>query len=78
MKAAIDKAGRVVIPRQLRARIGLAGGGQVEITVDGAAIRLEPVAGEGLVEEAGFLVIPTEGVVLDDATVRDLRHADQR
>ena len=78
MITTIDKAGRVVIPRQLRTRVGLVAGRQVQITVDGAALRLEPVPGEGLVEEADLLVIPTEGVALDDDSVRELRHADQR
>jgi hypothetical protein len=66
-----------VIPRALRDRVGLRAG-EVEITADGAGVRIEPVAGEGLVEEAGRLVIPASGVAVDDALVRDLRDADQR
>jgi antitoxin component of MazEF toxin-antitoxin module len=68
----------LVIPRSLRAQVGLLRGGEVELAVDGAAIRLEPVAGRDLVEEDGLLVIPPAGITLDDAAVRDLRHADQR
>ena len=60
MKATIDKAGRLVIPRSLRDRIGLAGGGEVEIELDGAAIRIEPVAGRGLREDGGLLFIPQQ------------------
>ncbi len=78
MRVTVDKAGRLVIPRALRALVGLGAGGEVEVALDGAAIRLEPVAGEGLADEAGFLVIPAAGFLLDDATVRELRHADQR
>ena len=48
MRTTIDKAGRLVIPRPLRDRIGLAGGGEVELELDGAAIRIEPVGGSGL------------------------------
>ena len=58
MKTTIDRAGRLVIPRSLRDRIGLAGGGEVEIELDGAAIRIEPVAGVDLRESGGFLRIP--------------------
>jgi AbrB family looped-hinge helix DNA binding protein len=77
MRTTIDKAGRLVIPRQLRDRVGITPG-EVEITVDGAGVRIEPVAGEGLVEVDGRLVIPVSGVELDDAVVRELRDADQR
>lgn len=77
MRSTIDKAGRVVIPRMLRDRVGITAG-EVEITVDGAAVRIEPVAGEGLVEIGGRLVIPASGLGVDDALVRELRDADQR
>jgi hypothetical protein len=52
--------------------------GEVEITVDGAAVRIEPVTGEGLVKVGGRLVIPASGVALDDALGRELRDAEQR
>ena len=77
MKATIDRAGRLVIPRDLRARIGLAHGGRVQLEIDGAAIRIEPDAGNDLVEEDGFMVIPATGeaIVIDD--VRELIDADR-
>jgi AbrB family looped-hinge helix DNA binding protein len=78
MKATIDKAGRLVIPRQLRDAVGLAPGYRVEVLVDGGGIRVEPLAAEGFVEEDGFLVIPAGGDALDDAAIRELRRADQR
>lgn len=78
MKTTIDKAGRLVIPRSLREAAGLAAGCEVELVLDGAAIRVEPVAAEGLAEEDGRLVIPAGGLVLDDAAVRELRRADER
>jgi AbrB family looped-hinge helix DNA binding protein len=77
MRTTIDKAGRVVIPRELRSRIGLAGGGEVEIELDGAALRIEPVSGDELREEDGLLVIPAAGTSIDDATVRELLDADR-
>ncbi len=46
--------------------------------MDGAGIRVEPVAGEGLVERAGRLAIPGSGAVVDDAPVEALRDADRR
>ena len=77
MRTTIDKAGRLVIPRLLRDQIGLAAG-EVELTRDGAGLRIEPVAGEGLVVEEGRLMIPAGGQSIDDDTVRALRDADQR
>ena len=50
----------------------------MEVTVEGAGLRIEAVAGDGLTEEQGLLVIPAGGVVLADDQVRRLRHADQR
>ena len=72
MRTTIDKAGRVVIPRSLRNRIGLAGGGEVQIEIEGAAIRIEPVAGTKLREDGGLLFIPTTGTPIDDTLVREL------
>ena len=66
-----------MIPRELRRRVGIAAG-EVEITADGAGVRIEPVGGESLVEVAGRLVIPPGGTVVDDALVRELRDGDQR
>lgn len=50
---------------------------------DGAALRVEAVAGERLVERRGRLVIPPADETpdddrLDDDAVRALRDADQR
>ncbi len=66
----------MVIPRQLRERAGLSTG-EVEVTLDGAAVRIEPVAGEGLVEVGGRLAIPASGTPIDDELVRRLRDADR-
>jgi AbrB family looped-hinge helix DNA binding protein len=77
MRTTIDKAGRLVIPRTLRDRIGLTGGGEVEIELDGAAIRVAPVAASGLRDDAGLLVIPASGAPLTAAAVRELLDADR-
>lgn len=78
MKATIDKAGRLVIPKQLRDRLGLRPG-EVEVVADGAGLRVELLAQDALDERAGRLVIPATGeFTLDDDDVRALRDADQR
>jgi AbrB family looped-hinge helix DNA binding protein len=77
MRATIDKAGRLVIPKSLRDRLGLVPG-EVEVVADGSALRVEAVATARLEERDGRLVIPAGGVALDDDDVRALRDADQR
>lgn len=77
MRATIDKAGRLVIPKQLRDHLGLRPG-EVEVSAEGTALRVEPLAGESLEERDGRLVIPAAGTEIDDDLVRSLRHAGQR
>ena len=77
MRATIDKAGRLVIPKPLRDHVGLRPG-EVEVTADGAGLRVEPLAGDGLQERGVRLVIPAGGAEIDDELVRSLRDAGQR
>jgi AbrB family looped-hinge helix DNA binding protein len=77
MRAAIDKAGRLVIPKALRDSLGLVPG-EVEVTPDGAGLHVEPLANDHLEDEDGLLVIPAADVTIGDDLVRTLRDADQR
>jgi AbrB family looped-hinge helix DNA binding protein len=57
MITTIDKAGRVVIPADVRKRLGLAAGSELEMVVEGFAIRLvRVVAGPALVRRGERLV----------------------
>jgi AbrB family looped-hinge helix DNA binding protein len=77
MKATIDAAGRLVIPKPLRDRLGLTPG-EVEVEADGADLRVRPAADDSLDEQDGWLIVPATGRTLTDADVRELRDADQR
>jgi AbrB family looped-hinge helix DNA binding protein len=77
MRSTIDAAGRLVIPKVLRDRLGLRPGA-VEVVADGAALRVEPVSGSGLETRGNRIVIPSSGVVIGDDDIRSLRDADQK
>ncbi len=77
MRATIDKAGRLVIPKQLRDHVGLRPGA-VEVTAEGTGLRVEPLAAGSLDERDGRLLIPAAGAQIDDDLVRSLRDAGQR
>jgi AbrB family looped-hinge helix DNA binding protein len=77
MHATIDKAGRLVLPKALRDQVGLAAG-EVNVFVDGAGLRVEPIARDTLEERDGRLIVPRSTIEIDDAAVRTMRDADQR
>ncbi len=77
MRATIDKAGRLVIPKALRDQLGLREG-VVDVVAEGTGLRVEPLAGESLEERDGRLVIPAAGAPIDSDVVQALRDAGQR
>jgi AbrB family looped-hinge helix DNA binding protein len=77
MRSTIDKVGRLVIPKPLRESVGMTAG-EVEITVSGTGLLVEPLASDDLGEEEGRPVIPASGTSIDDAAVRALKDAGQR
>lgn len=66
-----------MIPKPLRDRLGLRPGA-VEVTADGAGLRVEAIATGTVGEERGRLVIPSTGETITVEDVRSLRDADQR
>lgn len=77
MRATIDKAGRLVIPKALRTSLGLVPG-EVEVTPAGAGLHVEPLADDRLADEEGLLVIPATDATMSDELVRAMRDADRR
>jgi AbrB family looped-hinge helix DNA binding protein len=77
MQSTIDKAGRVIIPAPIRARLGLVPG-PVDIVIDGAGVHIAAIAPNKLAERDGRLVIAADGPALTADDIRDLRLADQR
>lgn len=66
----------MVIPKPLRDRLGLRPG-ELELTVEGAALRLEPVHDDELIGVDGLLVIPSAGATITAEDVTSLRDADK-
>ncbi len=81
MLASLDKAGRVVIPKEAREQLGLLPEVQLEVTVTGDGLLLTPLRrpGRRIVEVDGWPVIEAlPGVSVTDADVQRWRDDGQR
>lgn len=81
MRSAIDSAGRVVIPKALRDRLGLRGGRPVEIRERDGLIEIEPAATPmSLVKRGGrTAAVPDEKLpALTDEIVREALERTRR
>lgn len=81
MMVSVDKAGRVVIPKEVRDQLGLTADASLELDIEGDAIRLTPHrrASRQVVEVDGLpVLVPVEGSTPTDADVQQRRDADQR
>ncbi len=81
MLVAIDRVGRVVIPKALRTALGITPDTQLELIPDGTGIRIEPVRRDRRAIETidGLPILgKVEGVGLSDDGIRRLRDDLQR
>ncbi len=81
MRVRVDRAGRVVIPKSLRVALGIGPQTELELGVDGASLRLEPVGPEArrVGEHDGIPILTfVEGARLTDDDVRRLRDDTNR
>lgn len=81
VRTTVDAAGRVVIPKALRAALGIGPNAEVEIVQDGAGLRLERVTAEARPVDEGDgvpLLRLVPNLVLTDDDVRRLRDDGQR
>ena len=72
MRTTIDRAGRVVIPAQIRERAGLRPGAELEITEDELGVRLERVAPGPKLVKVGRRLVARPTVPADDRPVLDI------
>lgn len=81
MKAAIDSAGRVVIPKEIRERLGLGGGRTVEIRERDGIIEIEaaPTPMKLVRRSGGIVAVPDETLpTLTDEAVREVLERTRR
>jgi AbrB family looped-hinge helix DNA binding protein len=74
MKTTIDAAGRLVIPKELRSRLGLTAGQELEISERDGRIEIEPPSAKiSLVDRGNGLVAVADRALppLTDEIVRD-------
>jgi AbrB family looped-hinge helix DNA binding protein len=74
MKARIDKAGRVVLPKPIRDELGLVAGRDIEVHVEDGRAIIEPAVASWHAERRGrFTVLVPDGPVpqLTDVEVRE-------
>ena len=81
VRVRVDRAGRVVIPKPLRVALGIGPETELELGVDGAGLRLDPVGPRErpVQEHDGLPVLAfVEGARLTDQEVRRLRDETNR
>ena len=81
MLVTLDRAGRIVIPKDIRDRLSLSAEAEFEIAAEGDEIRLTPVRirSRQIVEIDGWPVIAAaDGLTITDHDVQRWRDADQR
>ena len=77
MKTAVDRFGRIVIPKLLRDRHGLEAGSEIEIEDSGETLTLRIVSPQpGLVEKEGIMVFRGSATGDIESAVRS--HRDKR
>lgn len=81
MMVSIDRAGRVVVPKELRERLGIAADDELEVRLEGDSLVLTPVRrpGRRVVEVDGWPVLEAvPGLGVTDADVQRWRDDGQR
>lgn len=81
MRVSIDRVGRLVIPKSVRVALGIGPDSQLELTAEGAGLRLDIVNSQHrtISESDGLPVLGlVAGIRLTDDEVRRLRDEVQR
>ncbi len=69
MRAVVDQAGRIVVPKPLREAVGLQAGSTVEISRYGAGLQLIPTGRTARLEEESGVLVAAGETTIDDEVV---------
>lgn len=74
MRTTMDRAGRLVVPKDLRVRLGLPQGGEVELVERDGIVELAPVPVEVRVEQRDYgpVLVADDAPPLTDGDVREI------
>lgn len=78
MRTTIDSAGRLVVPKVLRDRLGLTPGSTVDVSPYGAGLQMVPVSRTARVRTARGKVVAESTTVITDDDVFAILDADRR
>lgn len=78
MRTTVDAAGRLVIPRELRLRIGLTGAGEVEIRERDGRLEIEAPSASLRLERRGAVVVAVPDEPLPPLTDEMVRETLER
>jgi AbrB family looped-hinge helix DNA binding protein len=78
MKTTIDSAGRLVVPKALRDRLGLEPGSTVDISPYGAGLQLMAVSRTARVRTIDGAVVAESDTAITDEDVFELLESDRR
>lgn len=81
MVVTIDKAGRIVVPKEMRDRLSFVAGSQLELRIEGDCLVVFPQRSRGrrVADVDGWPVItPVTGISISDADVQKWRDDGQR
>jgi len=78
METTIDSAGRLVVPKALRDRLGLLPGSKVDVSQYGVGLQILPVSRTARLRKSGGRVVAESDTVVTDDDVFDLIDAGRR
>jgi AbrB family looped-hinge helix DNA binding protein len=78
MKTTIDSAGRLVVPKALRDRLGLEPGSTVDISPYGAGLQLMAVSRTARIRTIDGAVVAESDTAITDEDVFELLESDRR
>lgn len=78
MRASIDKAGRVVIPKALRDQLNLEAGTELEVRAHDGHLDLEPIATPMQLVRRGKGLVATTDAALPTLDEHDVREVTER